>query len=301
MFGGFLILLRFNFGNIYIGGFVKRFMKKGQVTVFIIVGLLIVGIVGGVGYSIKVQKDAELSEEYFSSIDIKPQVNNIQSSILNCMDKVSRDGLEEIGIQGGYYDKPKKFFDLEWAFIPYYYYEGDFFMPSKKTIESELSKYVNDKVIVCLDEIDSGNFKMNYKTANTRTFIREKEVEFNIDLGIEIAKESNKITLELEELPVFVDSALTSILEVAEYYTYTHKEDPKMVCISCLGEMAEERDLYVDTINFDENSILVVISENMTASEPYAFEFLNKYTGDEISPKDEGGESLGVPVAPNKE
>jgi len=288
-------------GNIYIGVFVKRFMKKGQVTVFIIVGLLIVGIVGGVGYSIKVNKDAKLSEEFFSSIEIKPQINNLQSSVFNCMDQVSKDGLEEIGIQGGFYEKPKKFFDLEWAFIPYYYYEGDFFMPSKKTIESELSKYVNDNLKICLDEIDSGDFEMNYKTAKTKTFIREKEVGFNIDLGVGIEKEGNKITLELEEFPVVVDSALSSILEVAEYYTYTHKEDPKMVCISCLGEVAEERDLYVDAINFDANTILVVISENMTASEPYAFEFLNKYTGDEISPKDEVGDSLGVPVAPNKE
>lgn len=276
-------------------------MKRGQVTVFIIVGILIVGIVGGVGYAVKVNKDAELSEEFFSSMAVKPELNNIQSSVLNCMESVCKDGLETIGIQGGYYEKPEKSFDLEWAFIPYYYYEGEFYMPSKKTIESELGKYVNDNLNVCLDEIDSGDFELSYRTANTKTFIREKEVGFNIDLGVGIEKEGNKITLELEDFPVVIDSALTGILEVAEYYTYTHKEDPKMVCISCLGEMAEEKDVYVDAINFDENSILIVISENMTASEPYAFEFLNKYTGDEISPKDEGGESLGVPVAPSRE
>ena len=42
--------------------------------------------------------------------------------------------------------------------------------------------------------------------------------------------------------------------------------------------MAETRNLYVDMLDFDEETTtLVVISENYTYSEPYVFEFLNRY------------------------
>ena len=51
-----------------------------------------------------------------------------------------------------------------------------------------------------------------------------------------------------------------------------------MICASCVSDMAEERNLYVDMLSFDtSDTTLVVISENMTSTEPYVFEFLNKY------------------------
>ena len=43
--------------------------------------------------------------------------------------------------------------------------------------------------------------------------------------------------------------------------------------------MAEERELYVDMLDFDdETTTLIVISENKTQEEAYVFEFLNKYS-----------------------
>ena len=51
-----------------------------------------------------------------------------------------------------------------------------------------------------------------------------------------------------------------------------------MICINCVSDMAEERELYVDMLDFGDNSTtLVVVSTNMTESYPAVYEFLNKY------------------------
>ena len=44
-----------------------------------------------------------------------------------------------------------------------------------------------------------------------------------------------------------------------------------------IAEMAEEKDLYVDMLDFGEDSVLILISENYTSEDKYIFEFLNRY------------------------
>lgn len=245
---------------------------KGQVSVFIIIALVVIAGIGAAVYISKANRD------FFNQPNIKPQVVNTQDFILDCMDETTKDALEVIGIQGGYYNEPEHFFDLGWAFIPYYYKEGLFLMPEKKTIESELSSYVNENFVYCLGNFDFADFNLDYKIPKTRTSIKKGEVLFEINLPISIEREGKRIKFETKIHPVTQASYLYEILEIASYITDSHKEDPEMICVNCVAEMASERNVYVDMLDFaDETTTLIVISENSTAPEPYIFEFLNKY------------------------
>lgn len=273
----------------------KRGWKNGgQVTIFIIVAIIVVAILISLIY---VTRGNKLDKEYFSSTEIKPKINDIQSSVINCIDETSEEALAIIGIQGGYYKKPAKYYDLSWAFIPYYYYEGQILMPSKKIIENELGKYINENLNNCLKNLDFGDFKLIYKNPKTSVLIKEKEVDFNTDMPVTVEKEDKRMILELNDYPVFKKSALFDILDIADYYTKTHEQDAAMFCISCVDKKVREKELYFDLVDFKPNSVLVVISENYTSSEPYSFEFLNKYTGAEKSPK--VADSADVPSVPS--
>jgi len=252
--------------------------RKAQITVFIIVGVIIVALVGGAVYMGKVKMESDLAEKYFSQEGVKPQLDNIQESILNCIDITTKDSLVIIGIQGGYYNEPSEFFDLGWAFIPYYYNQGAFLMPSKEKISTELGAYVNDNFKYCLDEINVGDFEIDYKTPKTSATIKETMVTFTVDSSITIEREENQIKFETKKHKVEQSSKLFEIIEIADYITDSHKEDPDMICINCVAEMARERDVYVDMLDFDETTTQIIISENKTSEEPYIFEFLNKYT-----------------------
>lgn len=258
----------------------KRGCKKAQISVFIIVAIVVVAVIGIVIYLGGSSTISDADKAFFSQQNIKPEVDNIRNSILSCADETTKDSLRVIGIQGGYYKEPKDYYDVGDYFIPYYYNEGEFLMPSKKEIERQLEDYVDNNLRYCLDELNFNNFKLKYRIPETNTRISEKEeVIFTIDLPIIIEREGKRMLLELNELPVSQESYLYRILEVAKYITDSHKDDPDMICINCVADMAFRRELYVDFIEFrGDTETLVMITENKTMTEPYVFEFLNKYS-----------------------
>src|SRR3989338_1818817 len=255
----------------------KKRGKRGQISVFIIIAVIIIAV-AVIFLIINFSQSKTKLDNIFSKLGIKTQSSLVQSSILDCVENTARDSLVIIGIQGGYYNAPEKNVDLGWTFIPYYYYEGIFLMPTKEKIEQELSLYVDDNLAACLNELEYNEFSISYDNSKTTATIEEKKVSFITDLKITFKKDDSSSEFELSNHPVEIESALSDILEVASYITEGHKEDPEFVCISCVADMAESKNLYVDMLDFgDESSTLIVISENYTSSEPYVFEFLNKY------------------------
>jgi hypothetical protein len=199
------------------------------------------------------------------------------------MKKTAKDALFTIGIQGGYYKEPKEVYSFGWMFIPYYYKEDLFLMPAKDEIESELSNYVDDKLTFCLDNIDIGDFKLDYKKSKTKTIINPGQIIFNIDIPVSLSKEDKLTKFELKDAPVSQDSKLFEILEVAKYINDANKNNPRSLCISCLSQIIEEKNLIFDTIELDDNIRLYVLTENNDS--PYSFEFLEKYKGGIVNVK----------------
>lgn len=254
----------------------KRYIKA-QTTIFIIIAVLVVAIVIGFIYLKSSTEKEERGRDYFKQHKIEPSLDNIQDFIVECLEETSIEALEVIGIQGGYYNQPDHFYDLEWSFIPYFYYKGEFLMPDKTEIETQLSDYINTNLPECTKEINFKNFQLEYPEPQTTTLIKSTEVTFTTDLQVTIKQKESSSTFELESHPVSISSSLNDIIEVAGYITDSHKDNEDLICINCLAEMAKEKDLYIDFIAFEEDSTLVMILENSTAPDPYLFEFLNKY------------------------
>ena len=101
--------------------------------------------------------------------------------------------------------------------------------------------------------------KITYKEPRTTVTIDKSIVSFIVDMPLTIKKGDNTMTVQLKDLPIKVNSSLYEILEVANYITNSHKENPDRICITCIAEMAEERNLYVDMFAIPGNSILTVI------------------------------------------
>ena len=253
--------------------------KKGQVAVFIILALMLISA-GAIAFFITLESsNTEIDSDYFAQSDIKQGVNQIQSSVLDCETLVSNDALDTIGIQGGYYNAPEKAFDLGWTSIPYYYKQGQFLMPEKSVIEDELSDYINNNLNLCLETIQVGDFNLSYSVPKTKTVITKDLVSFIVDLQIKIKKENKATLIELKDNPVNINSKLFEMIEIADFIINSYKEDPDMMCVSCVLSMAHEKNLHVDSLDFlgDNKTTLIVISTNSTEIYPVAFEFLTEY------------------------
>jgi len=260
----------------------KRVFKLSQVSIFVILAIVIVAAIGAVSYGLKVIP-FNVDREYFSQVDLKPSVDNIEGNIILCLHESSREGLKTIGLQGGYYNKPDKRIDLSERFIPYYYYQGNFLMPSNDKVSNELQSFVQDRVNSCLNGLKFEGFNLSYGKVSVNVFINSSEVVFVVDSSVFVEREGRRIIFYTKNYPVSQTSALKDILDVAQYITESHKIDSKNYCISCVEKLAEEKNVYVNNIPLKNNSVLIIIGENHTSDEPYLFSFLNKYTGEEIS------------------
>jgi len=269
--------------------------SKAQTTIFIIIAIIAVILIIIFIYFNNTISLTKLDTEHFESAELKPQVTTIQSSIINCLDQTSKQALDTIAIQGGYYEQPEKALELDDVFVPYYYYEGEYQNPTKQQIQTELQNFINNNLKTCLKNIHVSDFTINIKSPKTQALIEQENVKFKFDSQIKIIKNKKHVLFELSNHPLTQPSALYDILEIADYITESHKEDAEMCCISCVDELAEEKDLYVDIIPITDITTLIIISDNRTSSEPYSFEFLNQYTGDETSPEFEVGGNVPEP------
>ncbi len=251
--------------------------KRSQITVFVVIAVLLIAGVSAV-YLFSFIKNDPSHRPIISGV-FSSDRNKIMDAISECMKTDSQEALKIIGLQGGYYKQPKLYDDVGWAFIPYYYYQGQFLIPTKEEIENQLSMYVDDKFTACLNDYELKSSSVEYTSSKTSASITQGEVVFNIDMPVTITKEAKTEIIELKEHPVIYNSSLFDIINVADYVTKSHKENDSMVCINCLVQMAKEKSLYVDILNYprEKSTALVMISENYTSSQPYLFEFLNKY------------------------
>jgi hypothetical protein len=262
--------------------------KRGQLTIMIIVGIVI--IIGILAFFIlKGEHDTNvLTDDYFEGTQIKSKVNAIRDHVDDCMSSVTKEALIVIAFQGGYNTPPPLHFRYDPVFFPYYYYEGKVILPTIEDIESELGSYVNEKVIDCLNQGSFTGFNLEYENMRTIVKVTRDNAYFEPEMPITITHAGHKMTLELSEYHKNYNSSLFEIYEVAKYITESHSEDSEYYCVSCVTEMASQRDLYVYLFPRVANELITGISiyENRTGiGDPYSFIFFNKYTGDERTPK----------------
>ncbi len=245
--------------------------KNSQTTIFIILAILIAGTISGVVYFQQTK-----NQEFFELSENKAKLDNAKNLVGVCIeDSISRS-LDTVGFQGGYYEKPKYNYQDEALnnFLTYYYYQGKILNPSKITIEKELEKAVNIELIKCKN-IDTTGFKLEFKSPKTKVSIKEKELLFNINYPITINVDEKSTTI-LRDYQIKRISGLNDILETANFMTESRKESPELDCISCLAEITDEKNIYIEIYNFDETTTLTGIYENYTLDQQTLM-FLNKF------------------------
>ena len=120
--------------------------KKAQITIFIVIGVVLLIFAGFILYYNLSSKEVE-SEIGLIGLDTSP----VQSFIESCSSHVLADGIKFLRYRGGYYNLPEDSTLFSLNAVPYYYHfsRGDL-SPSQEDIEMELSAYIEDNIEYCL-------------------------------------------------------------------------------------------------------------------------------------------------------
>jgi len=205
--------------------------KRSQVTPFIIVAILLIGILGGYFLIKNVEVDL------ISKVD--PEVRPIYSFVENCLEDTAVDGIYYIGETGGYFVPAK---DSTIEGIAYYYLDGNNHFPDKKILENELALYIENFVGFCSgDFVDFPDFEVEVGEINVKTNIRDNEVVIEADYFVSVKKGESSYSFNKFESNIPI--RLGIVYNVSREMTNDLIENNGDICISCITRYGEENDL----------------------------------------------------------
>ena len=249
---------------------------------------MIIAIVLAVGVILvffMTNKNSSKSDEFFNSVAISSQLDFTRGLIVDCAKTSAKEALDTIGLQGGFYRNiVTSYKDVNGTFIPYFYDKGELNNPNKSIVERELG-YANDYLIdKCISNITT-DLTLTHPKPKSNVEISKGIVKIKTDLPITIEKEDHLMAINLKDFAEQeIDSKLYEIIEVSHYISNYTKYNPQSICITCINEMAVERNLYVDSFSLPPDSEIYIISENSTSAEPYSFLFMNRFSGTNFKP-----------------
>ncbi len=239
--------------------------KKGQITIFIIVAIIIIAAI-----SLYFIFRETLEEDI-----ITPETEGIYQFVRTCIENVGEDAVFYIGQNGGYFLYSEFSTDTG---IPYYYVDGENHMPSKSRIEREISHYVNEMLFFCTRNFGGfPDFNITQREIKTKTQIGESKVLLNIEYPLRITKgDSTSVLRNFEniEVPVRLGVVYSATREMIE-----DQLGREGICLSCMLDIVIESDLYVDMIDYDEETVVFIVKDKNSKIDDVAFEFIfaNKY------------------------
>jgi len=248
--------------------------KKGQITIFIIVGIVLL-IAFGLIFFLK-GKVFKASEDIFDT-----KTESIETYVWGCVESVSENAVYYVGTQGGYANIPAPKMRFYWREIPYYMYENKNTMPTKETIEKEISKFIDYWLPVCLDNLSifkEQGYDIEIGDISSKAYITLDEVFIDVDYPIEIKKED--YIKNLEKFNAQVPVRLNLIYDTIYNLTEEQLKDQQHICLSCFTQKNVDNDFYIETnIQQIENTIIFTLIDRKSViyNQTYMFVYAYKY------------------------
>jgi len=158
-------------------------MKSGQLSYFLILGLMILGLL------------------IFTITILKPRIEVVDFSnpksmhvfVERCLEDTARYALFQLGLQGGYITLPEEHANIAHGDIAYAFKEGNRLV-SISQMEDQLSTFVGENAGKCIDQgihfFEERFGKISYTIQSVQVHIQEEDVRFAVELPLTINAES---------------------------------------------------------------------------------------------------------------
>lgn len=192
--------------------------EKGQLTTFIIIGLVLLLVIVLTIYFLQYKPTVP-------PIKVDENILPVYTQVYSCIKSLAIEGINRLGLQGGYINIPPFIKNNHFAkidltssgsfSIPYWYYEGKSRIPSAQQMKTELSLYVKDKLKDCVDFKALENFEVEETgELKVNTFFEDKEVVVDVKWPLRI-KTLDKI-YDQENYRAEINVELKKVHELAE-------------------------------------------------------------------------------------
>jgi hypothetical protein len=237
--------------------------KRGQVTIFVIIAIL---IIAGILLLFYVKnKSSPLTPK------IPKDIQPVYSSLQNCLENKTRESLSYAELYGGIIYTDDRSLFLKEA-IPYYNLQN----VSLSDVEYQMGLYIDTNLENCTKKIKDSKYSINLKQPKTKVDINLNDIYVKTSATITISWNDNYFLVK--ELNYNIPSNLFFLFKVAEIIKNVKIINNSKVCLSCVEDTSEKNNVYIAIIDFHEEGVLTLLTskENELNNQTEVFAFALK-------------------------
>ncbi|NQU78444.1 hypothetical protein HQ545_01620 [Candidatus Woesearchaeota archaeon] len=196
--------------------------RKAQITVFIIIGIVLIFSVGIYSY---------LSSSGIAPADMfQPKSPPVVNYIDACIDRTATSAIKAMGTQGGYISLPRsislnptRHMSLVPGVstspkVPYWYFEGRSEIPSIRYMEVEVEEYINDNLQFCLNNFEGMRDEFiitEHSNFTADVVFAQRETIVNLNYNIEVHPRGDDKSTTYENFRVKIDVKMMRMHDLA--------------------------------------------------------------------------------------
>jgi hypothetical protein len=235
------------------------FNKRGQITLFIVIGIVIV-LVGSI-YFFVVRNSQDLN--YLGPFQL--QTEEIKSHVEDCLNQVASSAIYRIGARSGYLELKENYYPTLYDNTNYLYYENVSSLHVNGEIEHRISKYVDDHIIECVNFSLFNNFEIEFKETKTETVLGYDNIFVYLDWPLFIKKDN--VERKIDEFEIKIDVRFLTIYDAVKNIIESTEKHPGIIDQVLLFN---QNVTYIDYTYTNETVVYLITDEkSMLNNKPY--------------------------------
>jgi hypothetical protein len=243
-------------------------MKKGQVTIFVIIAILIIAVI---------ILFFALRPEVGTKNLIPKEIQPIDNSVMECLRLTSENALVRIGNQGGYF----LIFDEQAIYnrIPYYFDGNLKIIPTQEEVEQNLEGFVYNELSFCILNFKNfrNEFEIKHDLKEVDVEILNENVRFALKYNLNIFEIVSNTSYQLNDFVIEIPIRLNRIYEVTQKIVNEQSQHPKSICLSCLYDLGSAYNMHIDMLDYGNSTIFTIIDDDSKINnQSYEWDFAIK-------------------------
>jgi len=237
-------------------------MKRGQVTIFIIIAIVIIGVAATL-FLIN-------NKTLMRRITLPPESYNIYSFTEQCIKDIGESGAYLLAAKGGYIDSFNNTLDTEEVQMAYHMrYDDNSIMPDENFMENELSKFVADSLKGCiLTYSNLGSYQPEFGKIDVKSSILDVKINFQVNYPITISIEESKTLIS--DFNADVPIRLGHLIDIKNDILDNIRESGGISL-----DLLSSYDAEINILPYNQENVIYAIYDSKSGSEgvPFFFNF----------------------------
>lgn len=196
--------------------------SKAQVSIFMIAAVIIIML--GALYFFYLRQEVEKPVEI-----IHPEIAPVKLYVDNCIKSVAEDGLERIGLSGGYISIPEKISNDVRAYlttlpkigfkIPYWWHDGIEAVPTEEFIRQQLEAHIKAELKNCINNFEPFVNRFEIKELKEKVVdvqFNENDVSVGLKYPLEIISKGGDLKQTIQNFGQSIPIRFKKVYELAK-------------------------------------------------------------------------------------